>query len=158
AMLEELQYRFQPVGTSSDTSPVPREAKTRYPVGPQQKTELKSLAVEAFGAALADLRLVEASEASSGVLRVRGEILDVLLEAPVDPESGAKDLFNTIGRATIVVELYDGETDALLLRAFDHRQTEPLPGDADSPPSQMAAIAGLWQAVLTESVRYLPSS
>jgi hypothetical protein len=155
AMLDEIEYGFRPVGTSSSSSYVGREAGTRYPVGPQQKTELKSLAVEAFDTALGDLGLARSSAAGAGVLRVRGQILDVLLEVPEDPDSGAKYLFDRIGRATIVVELYDSEAKAVLLRAFDHRETAPLSADADAAPSQMAAIAGLWQAVLTESMRQL---
>jgi len=155
AMLDDIEYGFRPVGTSSGSPNVGREAGTRYPVGPGQKTELKALAVDAFDAALGDLGLARSSEAGTGVLRVRGQILDVLLEVPEDPDSGAKYLFDRIGRATIVVELYDSESDTVLLRAFDHRQTAPLSADAESAPSQMAAIAGLWQAVLTESMRQL---
>lgn len=157
AMLDEIEYGFQRVGTTSSSSYVGREAGTRYPVGPQQRKELQALGVEAFASAVAELGLSNESTAGSGVLRVRGHILDVLLETPQDPKSGAKYLFDTIGRATLVVELYDSETDELLLRAFDHRETEPQSTPTEeAAPSYMAAVAGLWEAVLIEAVGYLP--
>jgi hypothetical protein len=158
AMLGGIEYGFTPVGTSSSSTLVGKPAGTRYPVGPEQKKELAEQAEQAFIEALDVLGMQAATEPESGVLLVRGQILDVLQEVPQDPESGAKYLFDAIARATIVVELYDSESDELLLRAFDHRETEPFAADtqAADAPSQMAAIAGLWQAVLTESVNQLP--
>jgi hypothetical protein len=158
ALLDEIEYGFHPVASASSSTMVGQAARTGYPVGPQQKAELKSLAHVAFTDALETLSLVGATESASGVLRVRGQILDVLLETPVDPESGAKYLFDTIGRATLVVELYDSDTGVLLLRSFDHRETQPLSGDGSDPAhSQMAAIAALWRAVLIESMSHMPS-
>ena len=94
------------------------------------------------------------------MLGVRGQILDVSLEVPEDPDSGAKYLFDPIGRATIVLELYDSATGEVVLRAFDQRATERPTADAEAEAaessSQMAAIAGLWQAVLSKAVSFLP--
>ena len=158
AVLEGIDYGFRPVATSSSSPPVGRAAGTRYPIGPQQKRALQGLAEQAFTDALADLQIVPVAEPGAGVLGVRGQILDVSFEVPEDPDSGAKYLFDTIGRATIFVELYDSANDELLLRAFDHRETGRLSAEDQSTesPSQMAAIADLWQAVLTEAVAYLP--
>ncbi len=157
AIIEEIEVGVQPVGSVSSSTMVGREARGRYQVGPQEKAELTALAVAASERALATVNLASASDSGSGVLRLRGQILDLVLEAPEDPQSGAKYLLDTIARATLVVELYDSETDALLLRAFDHRATKQLPpGSEGSAVSRMAAVAGLWEAVLVESLGYLP--
>ncbi len=157
ALLGDVDYGFQPVGTSSGSVMAGQDAKSRYPVGPQQKSELKSLVPEAFNAALGALDLTAATEPGDGVLRVQGQIIDVLLETPEDQESGAKYLFDTIARATLVVEFYDSATDQLLLRAFDHRETEPLAADSSQAGSHMEALADLWQALLIESAEHLPN-
>jgi hypothetical protein len=158
ALLDGIEYGFRPVSTLSGSPYGGRQAGTRYPIGPQQKRELERLSEQAFLDALAGLNLTPASEPGAGVLGVRGQILDVSLEAPEDTDSGAKYLFDRIGRATVVVELYDSATDEVLLRAFDHGATERPTADvqAAESPSQMAAIAGFWRAVLSEALGRLP--
>ncbi len=159
AMLGEIDYGFQPVATSSSSTPVGREAGTRYPIGPEMKKELATLAEAAFASTVSAAGLDAASAPGAGVLTVRGQILDAQLEVPQDPDSGVKYLFDTVGRATIVVDLYDSASDELVLRAFDHRESEPQTGDpmAAEAASQMSAIAGLWQAVLADSLDRLPN-
>ena len=156
ALLDNMDYVIRPVGTSSSSVNVARPAGTRFQVGPQQKAELQAMMPEAFKETVAGLGLTPVNEPGAGVVKVRGQMLDVLFETPEDPESGAKYLFDRVARATLVVEFYDSVTDELILRAFDSRSSEPVNAEAEAG-SEVEAIAGLWQAVLTEAAAYLPN-
>lgn len=153
AMLDGVRIQARTVGSSSSVAA--RAPGTRYPVGPQQKEELKKLTEEEFESAIDDLQLEKADREGAGVLLVRGQILDVVFEAPTDPQSGASDLFNPVGQATFVVELIDSGSDTLLLRAYDDRATESPGTDAASQPFQLEPIASLWGEMLVESIGYL---
>ena len=156
ALLDNMDYVIRPVGNSTSSVNVGRPAGTRFQVGPQQKADLQAMMPEAFKETVAGLGLTPVSEPGAGVVEVRGQMLDVLFETPEDSESGAKYLFERMARATLVVEFYDSVTDELILRAFDSRVSEPVDAEAEVG-AEVEAIAGLWQAVLTEAAAYLPN-
>ena len=76
-----------------------------------------------------------------GVLIVRGGLLDVVSRAP--PASlGRPDVYlESMGAATLVIELVDPETNTVLLRAIDRREVQ---GSGDSLP---ASAVTSWQEV-----------
>ena len=102
-----------------------------------------------------DVGLTPVSEEGDSVLLVRGHILDVLFEAPTDPESGAKYLFDVVGRANFVVELIDSASNERLLQATHDRATDSLSSDPVSQGVEVEQIAALWGELLVESIGYL---
>ena len=154
AMLGVVRIEASPVA-SSTSAMVPRPAGARYPLGPQQKKALEAEVAEAFESALATLELDGVESGGTGVLLARGQILDVLFEAPEDPDSGARYLLDTVARGTLIVELRDSQSGSLLMRASGDRSTSAGGADDQSQSAQLEQLAALWGEMLVESVRYL---
>lgn len=79
ATLDRLRIETRTIASSTSTF-VGRPPGTKYPVGPQQKRELAQLTEEAFASSLGDLQLEQTDEEGTGVLLVRGSLLDVYFE------------------------------------------------------------------------------
>ena len=69
------------------------------------------------------------TEAGPDVLTVRGALLDVVSYVPEDLVSGRSRIFlSSVGEATLVLELRDSETNAILARSIDRRAAEQVGG------------------------------
>lgn len=109
---------------------LPDRGQREFPLDEAQRTQLR----DAFEAALRDemaqhpgLPLVD--EASSNTLDVAIRVQDVGITVP--PRSVSSGMYGglvleAVGRGTLVVELRDSTSGALLLRAFDQRSLDGL--------------------------------
>ncbi len=93
----------------------------------------EALVAETF---LQEMRKIErfelVTEAGPDVLMIRGNLLDVVSYVPEDPFSktaGRSGIFiAAVGEATLVLELRDSETTAILARSVDRRAAQPMGG------------------------------
>jgi len=123
-MLQGAGIEYRPGGES------PRSFSSRsrggpYEVTEQQKEQFRAIVVNTFLEELAEsehFKLVE--EAGPDVLLIRGALLDVVSWAPDDPVGRGVVLLSKVGEATLVLELRDSITEAVLVRAVDRRAAE----------------------------------
>jgi len=117
-----IQYR--PGGETGRTM-VARSRGGPYEVTVQQKERMQSLVQEVFREELARSdRYTIVDEVGPDVLLVRGAILDVVSYVPQEAIGRVDVYLSTVGEATLVVELRDSITNAILARAIDRRAAE----------------------------------
>ena len=67
--------------------------------------------------------------AGPDVMMIRGALLDVVSYVPEDPMSSRNSVYlSSVGEATLVLELRDSETGAILARSIDRRAAEQAGG------------------------------
>ena len=101
-----------------------------YEVTEKQKERFEQTVREAFQEELArSERFTIVDEAGPDVLLIRGALLDVVSYVPPDNISGRVHVFlSSVGEATLVIEIRDSITNAILARAIDRDAAEDLSG------------------------------
>lgn len=127
--LEGAGIEYRPGGQTGRT----RMARSRggpYEVTESQKIRFEKTVAEAFRDELAKggrFSLVE--EAGPDVLLVRGALLDVVSYVPPGDTAGRVDVYlSSVGEATLVLELRDSITNAILARAIDRDAADDMSG------------------------------
>ena len=128
-MLQSIGIEYRPGGESGRTLSS-RSSGGPYEVTEEQKDRFEELMRETF---LDELGKSEhftiVSEPGPDVLLVRGGLLDVVSYVPPDPVGVRSDIYlSRVGEATIVIELRDSITEAILARAVDRRAAEQMSG------------------------------
>ena len=128
-MLQGVGVEYRP-GGESGRSFYSRSRGGPYEVTEAQKERFESLMREAFVEELAKSKhFTIVSEPGPDVLLIRGALLDVVSYVPDEPIGARTDIYlSSIGEATLVLELRDSITEAILARAVDRRAAEDLGG------------------------------
>ena len=127
--LEGAGVEYRPGGEAGRTW-MSRSQGGPYEVTEKQKERFEQTVREAFREELAKSeRFSIVDEAGPDVLLVRGALLDVVSYVPPDAISGRVSVFlSSVGEATLVIELRDSITNAILARAIDRGAAEDLSG------------------------------
>ena len=123
-MLQGAGIEYRP-GGESPSSFSSRSRGGPYEVTEEHKQRLRALVVSVFLEELSEsehFTLVE--EAGPDVLLVRGALLDVVSWVPEEPIGRGAVFISKVGEATLVLELRDSITEAVLVRAVDRRAAE----------------------------------
>jgi hypothetical protein len=109
-----------------------------------------------------ELQKIERYELVDGpgpdVLMVRGGLLDVVSNVPPEPIGGRSYVFlSSVGEATLVLELRDGETGTILARSIDRRAAESPGGTMQysssvSSASEVRRLIRHWATRLREGL------
>jgi hypothetical protein len=96
-------------------------------------------------------------EAGPDVLLVRGGLLDVVSYVPPEPVGRSEIYLSRIGEATLVLEIRDSVSDAILLRAVDRRAAEQLGGQLSNSntvtnSSEFRRVARRWAGLLRDGL------
>lgn len=122
--LAELDIQYRPGGESGRSSAA-RSRGGPYVVTEAQKRRLEAVVADVFVEELAKSGQFElVAERGPGVLVVQASLLDVVSYVPPEPVGRAEFYLRSVGEATLVLELRDGETNAVLARAIDRRAAE----------------------------------
>lgn len=123
-MLQSVGVEYRP-GGESGRSLRARMSSGPYEVTAEQRARFESIMYEAFAEELATSEhFTIVSEAGPDVLLIRGALLDVVSYVPPEP-IGRNDIYlSKVGEATLVLELRDSITEAILARAVDRRAAE----------------------------------
>ena len=155
-MLQSIGIEYRPGGESG------RTLSSRSSGGPfqgteEQKNRFENLMRETF---LDELGKSEhftiVSEPGPDVLLVRGGLLDVVSFVPPDPVGVRSDIYlSRVGEATIVIELRDSITEAILARAVDRRAAEQMSGawqasNRVTNATEVRRMARTWARLLRE--------
>ena len=132
-MLEGVGVEYRP-GGESGRSYRARTSKSHYEVTEEQKARFEETMREAFVQELArSEHFTIVDEPGPDVLLIRGSLLDVVSYVPPDPVGAGADIYlSRVGEATIVLELRDSITEAILARAIDRRAAEGIAGLSQS--------------------------
>jgi hypothetical protein len=95
------------------------------------------------------------SEPGPDVLLIRGGLLDVVSYVPPEPVGGRADFYlSRVGEATLVLEVRDSITEAILARAVDRRAAEDVSSMRESNRvnnrSQVRRLARIWGSMLRD--------
>ena len=131
----------------------------------EQAAQMKRYFQEAFEEELRASKVYAlASEAGEDVLRVRGQIVDLVVTVPPQPSGREKTFIASAGEMTLVLELSDSLSGEVLARVADRRDARGAGGDLyqSTPVTNWSAVRRMfkhWASLLRQrldSVRELP--
>ncbi|MEE4361469.1 MAG: DUF3313 family protein [Pseudomonadales bacterium] len=125
-MLEGAGVQFRPLKASGGGRTSTRAASgTAFPLNDAQAARLKEVVGGAFREELGrSTRFVLTDAAGPDVLLVRGALLDVVSRVPPQSAGRSEIFLDSVGEATLLIELVDSESGAVLVRALDRRAAE----------------------------------
>ncbi len=154
--LEGAGIRYRPVPAGDRADAASSEGGV-FPLNAEQKARLANEFGAAFRRELSRSEHFRITEAvGPDVLKVRAGLLDVVSRVPPDA-AGRTDLYlESLGEATLMIELVDSESGTVLLRAID-RQVIPGPGgDRGSNPvtswQEVRRLADTWAGRLRDGL------
>ena len=128
------------VGEGIEYAPAENRARTSfdrsrpgpYFMSDDVKARFEALVAETFADEMSKIENFEVvTEAGPDVMMIRGALLNVISYVPGDSMNmaGRGNIFlSTVGEATLVLELRDSETGAILARSIDRRAAESAGG------------------------------
>lgn len=118
-MFEGAGIEFRPGGEAGRTS-VSRSRGGPYEVTDQQKAGFRRVVGETLLDELGKSeRFTLVNEAGPDVLLIRAALLDVVSYVPPETTGRSEVYLTQIGAVTLVLEIHDSITDAILVRAID---------------------------------------
>lgn len=152
-MLQSVGVEYRP-GGESNRSFYTRSQGGPYEVTEAQKDRFESVMRDAFLEELAKSQhFTLASEPGPDVLLIRGGLLDVVSYVPPEPVGARVDVYlSRVGEATLVLELRDSITEAILARSVDRRAAEQSYGLQHSNrvfnTAEVRRLARIWASLL----------
>lgn len=154
-MLQGVGVEYRP-GGETGRSMSARSSSEHFEVTEAQKDRFEALMRETFIDELGKSKhFTVVTEAGPDVLLVRGALLDVVSYVP--PETvGRSDIYlSRVGEATLVLELRDSITEAILARAVDRRAAEQVGGtmmqsNRVTNATEVRRMARSWARLLRE--------
>jgi len=124
-MLQGAGIEYRPGGESGRTY-MARSRGGPYEVTEEQKARFEQVVSEAFRKEMARSERFEIVEQPGpDVLLIRGAMLDVVSYVPPDDVGGRVDVYlSSVGEATLVLEIRDSITNAIMARAIDRDAAE----------------------------------
>ncbi len=132
----------------------PTDSSDHYALTDEQKRRLEGTLLDIFKEELARSEHFElVDEAGPDVLLIRGGLLDVVSYVPPEPVGRADVYLSRVGEATIVLEIRDSESEAILARAVDRRAAEDhasgfVKSNRTANSAQLRAVLRLWARTL----------
>jgi hypothetical protein len=123
-MLQGVGVEYRP-GGETRRRPIGNTTSQHYAVTAEQRAHFESEMREAFMEELAKGENFEiVTEPGPDVLLVRGGLLDVVSFVPPEPIGNADIYLSTVGEASLILEMRDSISGAILVRAVDRRAAE----------------------------------
>jgi hypothetical protein len=113
-----------------------------------------------FAEAFTNAGFAVVTEPGPDVLRVRSGVVDLYVNAPdVGSSAFSRTYTASAGEATLVLELRDSVSNALLGRVLDRRETRGLPGASNraSNVSEYRQLARQWAGISVKGLNNLKS-
>lgn len=153
-MLQAVGIEYRPGGESGRLS-YTRSRADHFEITDAQKERLKSEVQEAFVNELgASEHFTIVDEPGPDVLLIRGALLDVVSYVPPEPIGRGEIFLSSVGEATLVLEIRDSTSEAIIARAVDRRAAEDAMGFSRSSRveniSEVRRLAKTWARLLRE--------
>lgn len=132
-MLEGVGIEYRPGGESGRLFHS-RTSADHYAISDSQKERLREILAVAFVDELGKSeQFTIVNEAGPDVLLIRGGLLDVVSFVPPDTATSMVDVYlSSVGEATLVLEIHDSVSGAIIARAIDRRAAEDAFGFHES--------------------------
>jgi len=144
--LADFTYRdVRPVARSSR----PPGNRNEFPISERDREELQQSVSSAFSDALAGSGRFALSEEQQGedLLLMRVRLLDIVSRVPPEPAARSDTFIDSVGEATIVIELVDSRSGRILARTADRRTAEPPPRGPGGFGALRSSPVTAWQEV-----------
>ena len=107
-----------------------RRSQTEFPVSEEARTRFRALVDETVAEEMAKSERFEVvTEPGEDVLLIRGALLDVVSFVPPDTVGRSDVYLDAVGEVTLVLEIRDSLSNAVLARAVDRRSAERVGGN-----------------------------
>jgi len=152
--LQGMGVEYRPGGESSRrTSSL--SSGGPYEITEEQKARFVALMAEVMLEELGKSERFTITDATGpDVLLIRGGLLDVVSYVPPEQLGRGGIYLSRIGEATLVLELRDSITDAILVRAIDRRAAEPMTNFTESNrvsnTVEVRRVAKRWASLIRE--------
>jgi hypothetical protein len=155
-MFQEAGIEYRPAAAEELTRTGPNAGMPAFAPSDHQKARLRDILRTAFVEEMAKSRRFQLVEQPGpGVLLLRGSMLDVVSFAPPDEAGMGSVYLRSVGEATLVLELRDSQTEAILARVCVRRAAERMGGPLEPSNSAMNGyevdrVARLWARISRE--------
>lgn len=156
-MLVGTGISFRPGGESSRTR-IGSSSATFFEVSERQREELRKIMAEVFVDELgASDRFELVDRPGPDVLLVHAGLLDVVSNLPPEPAGRSGIYIRQVGEATLLLELRDPVTGAVLARAIDRRAAAAsgdffIPTNRAATRKEITRVARFWAQRLREGL------
>lgn len=154
-MLQGVGIEYRPGGATRYSA---TRSEEHYAMTPEQKERFEAEMRDAFLGELSKGEHYEiVTEPGPDVLLVRGGLLDVVSYVPPDPVGNSDIYLSRVGEATLVLEMRDSVSGAILVRAIDRRAAEDIArgftnSNRVSNRSEARRLAQTWGRILREGL------
>lgn len=135
-----------------------------YVLNADQKERLKNTFREKFHEELAkSTRFTVVSEPGPDVLLIKGGLIDVVSYVPPE-QAGSYEIFlDRIGEATLILEISDSTSEAIIARVVDRRAAEDVAdrfqrSNRATNTAEVRRLAGIWARILREQLDHYASN
>lgn len=155
-MLQGVGVQYRP-GGAQRSSRVGRKAEY-YQATPQQKERFEGVFAEKFREELAkSTQFTIVSEAGPDVLLIKGGLIDVVSHVPPDQPGRHEIFLDKIGEATLVLEISDSVSKAVIARVVDRRAAADVKDGFQRSnrainTAEVRRLAGIWARILREQL------
>lgn len=131
-MLQGVGIEYRPGGESGRVYNA-RSSADYFEISDEQKERFEKQLRESFATELGKSeRFTIVNEAGPDVLLIRGGLLDVVSFVPPEPVGRVDIYLSRVGEATLVLEIRDSVSEAIVARAVDRRAAEDSFGMGES--------------------------
>jgi len=154
-MLQGVGIEYRPGGESGRLYHS-RSSADYYEISDQQKERFRTTMREAFLKELQkSAHFTIVNEAGPDVLLIRGGLLDVVSYVPPEPVGRSEIFLGRVGEATLVLEIRDSVSEAIIARAVDRRAADNTGRHLQKSNRVMNAaevrrVAATWARLLRE--------
>jgi hypothetical protein len=153
-MLQGVGIEYRPGGESGRLYRV-GSGGDHFELSERQKARLEEIMREKFVEELGKSEhFTIVGEPGPDVLLIRGGLLDVVSFVPPETVGRSEIFLRSVGEATLVLEIRDSVSEAIIARAVDRRAAEDMSGfnrsNSVTNSSEVRRLAGHWARKLRE--------
>lgn len=166
-MLEGVGIEFRqvdgPYSGMAGTTSIRNSSRTEFQLDEKTKTAVKEEISGAFVEELSQSDKYEIADAPGpDVLLLRAGLLDVVSRVPPTPMGRSTIYLDSVGDATLVLELRDSTSEAILVRAVDRRAAERPTGsvvqsNSASNRAEIRRLGRRWASIIRGGIETLIS-
>lgn len=124
-MLEEVEIQYRPVSGQTDSRLSVSRGDLDFPLTDAQKERLRETVAAAFTRAMQGSGVFDlVNVPGPGVLLIRATLVDVVSNVPPETVSRTDVYLSSVGEATLIVEIFDSASGAILARIVDRDAAE----------------------------------
>jgi hypothetical protein len=156
-MLNGVGVEYRPGGSKARSLSSSKSGE-HFDLSVDQQARFEEVIGTAFEEEMAKGKHFEiVTEPGPDVLLITGGLLDVVSFVPPDPVGRGNIYLSRVGEATLVLEMRDSTTGAILLRAIDRRAAEDMAGgfsqaNSVSNASEVRRLARTWAGIIRDGL------